>query len=202
VKFILSVLILFFVFFYFHCDGTKAYQNKFPIEISISEDIAQNQSLVLLIQRSLNKYNKLFGYTVFELIVSSDIQTLPRDGHFKDGLNSIYIIKDASKKYLAVTSTMYHFLFLNIQESDITFNFVYDYFFEESTESCWNKFDFETVLTHELGHLLGLDHTSSIVSPESIMNPYIDTCEFKRDFSEIDVLLLNDKYHFRSNESK
>src|SRR5207247_5378194 len=50
-------------------------------------------------------------------------------------------------------------------EADIAFNPAIDF----STSGETNKFDIQSVLTHEIGHLLGLDH-SALVS--SVMVPF------------------------------
>jgi matrixin/IPT/TIG domain-containing protein len=54
---------------------------------------------------------------------------------------------------------------LVIDEADIAFNSALDF----STSAEQNKFDIQSVLTHEIGHLLGLDHSAMV---SSVMVPF------------------------------
>ena len=47
-----------------------------------------------------------------------------------------------------------------------------------------NQYDFQTVVTHEIGHSLGLGHSSD---PSSVMYPYLSTGQVRRDLSTSDM---------------
>lgn len=67
-----------------------------------------------------------------------------------------------------------------IRNSDIFFNPVIP--FEVNPSS--GQIDFETVLIHELGHALGLDHNDNCTSEPTVMESLVDLNERKRDLRE------------------
>ena len=48
-----------------------------------------------------------------------------------------------------------------------------------------NEYDFQTILTHELGHTLGLGHSADT---GSVMYPYLSTGQAKREFDPYDLM--------------
>lgn len=56
--------------------------------------------------------------------------------------------------------------------------------------------DSETVILHELGHLLGLDHIDENEFPDSVMIPYVDTgiLYSKRTLSDLDIENIQSLY--------
>lgn len=59
-----------------------------------------------------------------------------------------------------------------------------------------NLVDAQTVLIHELGHLLGLNHVDSEEDSDSVMAPYtrIGANNYKRDLSDGDISRINEIY--------
>ncbi|HYV35475.1 MAG TPA: SdrD B-like domain-containing protein [Gemmataceae bacterium] len=49
------------------------------------------------------------------------------------------------------------------------------------------QFDFQTVVSHEIGHALGLGHSADLTS---VMYPYLSTADVRRDFSATDLSAL------------
>ena len=88
----------------------------------------------------------------------------------RDGINLVSFADDSTALGSSTLAATYSFLCLPcsdypIQEADIIVND--DYSWTTSGES--GKYDIQAVLTHEIGHLLGLDH-SALVS--SVMVPF------------------------------
>ncbi len=101
----------------------------------------------------------------FEFLGTTPLRTVGRDG-----LNVITFADDSGllgSQTLAATFSFFKRISGEIvfEESDIAFNPNHDF----STSGETDKFDIQSVLTHEVGHMLGLDH-SGLVS--SVMGPF------------------------------
>lgn len=93
----------------------------------------------------------------------------------------------AVTSYLGVNRGSY----VEMIHGDIIVNeYMYDYTLTESIDS---KFDLPSVLLHELGHLIGLKHTSSLSIP-SVMQPEISTSDDKRTLRTYDINSVNSLY--------
>lgn len=77
----------------------------------------------------------------------------------------------------------------NIIDADVLFN---GRSFRFTTEGTAGRFDVQDVATHELGHVLGLDHTGAAGAS---LNPYVDTTQLlHRSISVDEVHGLRDAY--------
>lgn len=83
-----------------------------------------------------------------------------------------------------------------IIHADVLFNFKNFEFgdVEKPTES--QLVDFQSVLTHELGHFLGLNHVDTSIDSVSIMNPTIKKGQSKRYLSNGDISRIKALYNF------
>jgi len=73
--------------------------------------------------------------------------------------------------------------FFELVHGDILVNFRdFEYF----TDSDKKVFDLLTVILHEMGHLLGLPHTKN-PTISSVMSPYLDRGEKKRELTQYDI---------------
>lgn len=84
--------------------------------------------------------------------------------------------------------------YFELVHGDILVNFRdFDYFADSNTKT----FDLLTVLVHEMGHLLGLPHSNNPTIP-SVMSPYLDRGEKRRELTEYDIETIL-KYYPASN---
>lgn len=103
----------------------------------------------------------------------------------KDGINSVSLKNGlfASSGFIAYTTTWFDDVG-NIQEADI----------EVDPAATGNGGDMETLVEHEVGHLLGLDH-SAVLS--SVMYPYIQD-DAKTTLDGDDILAISSIYPARN----
>ncbi|MDA1236042.1 MAG: matrixin family metalloprotease [Acidobacteria bacterium] len=70
-----------------------------------------------------------------------------------------------------------------IKDSDIFFNPAIPYGVDQNS----GEIDFETVLMHELGHSLGLDHNDNCVVGRTVMESVVDLQELRRDLASSEL---------------
>jgi hypothetical protein len=83
---------------------------------------------------------------------------------------------DYDRDALAITHTTYDPATGRILDSDIIMNS--EKAWTTGADGCDDRYDVQAVLTHELGHLLGLSHDTS--DPDSAMYPSAGVCEQKK----------------------
>ncbi len=81
--------------------------------------------------------------------------------------------------------------FVNIEHADILVNYEH---FDFDTADSGSGYDLRTVLLHEMGHFLGLQHNTSVTREHTVMYPSINSSEAKREPKSVDIAEIADKY--------
>lgn len=179
---------------------TKAWNvNDLPITVYIPSDL---NAYRVSIENSAETWRSAFGRPVFNFIF--DDANHPNT-QWAGSLDSLYdnyfgLFKMISWNFNNIDSGVLAFTGTLTQtgriiHADILFNFK-NYRFGDVTlnPTDQNLIDYESVLTHELGHFLGLNHIEIADDPLSIMNPTIRKGQAKRYLSPNDVARTRSLY--------
>jgi Matrixin/IPT/TIG domain len=120
------------------------------------------------------------SFHAWETVASADVQFVSggkttATGVGRDGMNVVSFTDTSAPMGSSTIAATFSFFKrdtsgLTIDEADIAFNTALDF----STSAEQNKFDIQSVLTHEIGHLLGLDHSAMV---SSVMVPFGTTSQ-------------------------
>ncbi len=103
-----------------------------------------------------------------------------------DGRNSVIWLTGTSWRYssatLALTTTNFNLPSNEIFDADMELN---DNVGWDTTGQVAGAYDLESVLTHEAGHFLGLDHTPAVF--EAVMYPLVQPGTLKRNLAAADL---------------
>ena len=108
---------------------------------------------------------------------------------FANGKNEVFFapILDANNPLQPSNSLAVTFSYIDptgkINESDVAFNDTHRF----SVTGEQGKFDYETVLLHEIGHVAGLAHTSGVDCQNTVMFPSIPVGLIRRDLTADDA---------------
>lgn len=183
---------------------------NFPLSIHVSCSLAPdyfNQTL-----DAVQEWNDAIGFTALKIEPAEDCIFNTQFSKIEDSLfDSImglykqlnWSFSGIDSNTLAFTGTLYQGA--RIIHSDIIFNdekFHYYAFPNAPTIDCGavpsgktGCIDFQSVLTHELGHFLGLGHVPRSEDPDSIMNPTLTKDTIKRGLSEGDIIRIRAWYN-------
>lgn len=83
----------------------------------------------------------------------------------------------------------------DLVESDLKMNKVDSAWTAEVTAGCSDRFDVQSLATHERGHTFGLNHVGMETNPDQTMNPLVSPCDTSwRSLGRGDALGLNRRY--------
>ena len=139
------------------------------------------------IDRAVAEFNAKLGPDTFRIIargVSGDL--VPA----KDGYSMIYWFDawDADRPNEQARTTIY-WTGSEIFEADMRINGTFDYSFDSGPNI--SGIDLESLVVHELGHVLGLAHNAT---SGSIMSTTLDVGQERRKLSDLDTVNLQCEY--------
>jgi hypothetical protein len=136
----------------------------------------------------------------YRTIASQDNKSL--DNHINDSIFGIFKptswFSDVSNgalaitQYTGITRSFNGVQYLELLHADIMMNPNYDFSLNPGVDD----YDFETVVLHEFGHLLGLGHTALFI--DSVMNATLGTGVRKRSLRSADEENINHNYDLSS----
>lgn len=138
------------------------------------------------------------SFQTWKDVASADVQfvyggTTTAAGVGRDGMNVVSFTDTSAPMGSSTIAATFSFFKrdtsgLTIDEADIAFNPALDF----STSAEQNKFDIQSVLTHEIGHLLGLDHSAMV---SSVMVPFGVTSQLdQRTLAYDDIAGITELY--------
>lgn len=147
-------------------------KSKFPLRIVVPESLQSQYGTA--IQNSANTWNSAMGFTVFSVVFDGPNLVYDTTAQYSndtaciagtcDSLYSFIMhpnwFPTVNSNVLAITSFSYDRIAAKMVHADIIFNGkTYQFSVPSGTTfSPSNSMDTESVLTHELGHFLGLKH--------------------------------------------
>lgn len=179
--------------------------SAFPRDLKISTAFSAAESAnftAMTSQWETSLENKKNFFTHSATTAEVDQANMDLDSLGDDSVNGIYKIQhwplELPSSALAVTQIFGRRFnvgdadeYVRIEHADILINRNL-YNFRTSTDGSSNTYDLQTVVLHEMGHFLGLNHKSS--GSNSIMVPSIGTSTVARAPTNIDVADIASKY--------
>lgn len=174
-------------------------KSAFPLKVKISS--AFNSDETMAIEDMTDAWNDSVNYQI--TFMSNDGATAPKSNDlnsYVDSLIGVYKLTawPASLPGTALAVTQIYGTrknvgrsseYIRIDHADILIN--YDYF-SFTTDYSWG-YDLQTIVLHEMGHLLGLYHDESSID-ESVMFPTITRSVNNRYPLDRDISNLRNKY--------
>jgi hypothetical protein len=140
------------------------------------------------LNKAMDQWSQAIGRPAFR-IIQTNYQS---KGPAQDGVNVVYWLKTwEAEKFTEQARTTIYWVGDRIREADIRINDKnFDFYLE--TPSKYEDVHLESLLIHELGHVLGLRHKDS---GESVMSTYLASRTSRTEISVIDQENLRCEYN-------
>lgn len=179
--------------------GQRVSWARMPIQFYVDDSLSDQQYYGL--ERAMQVWNDYFDRPVFSLIGRTTHLPDPKfNGQGRvvpDGYNGVYIVdgsyfqNTSTKDEQARTSISYRGDM--IYEADILIDATERFYYEkQEIRSSQRKINFESLLVHELGHVLGLEHIEDAAG--SVMHPKLQFGEYRVDITDADYESLACEY--------
>ncbi len=166
------------------CQGFKKqnresifWTQRFPIKIYVTDRFPEEK--IISLQKAIYIWNESVSHNIFNIDVSKISNSSEPQ---KDNKNLIYWKTDWYSDDTRNATTLMYAESNNIKEADILLN-AKNYVFSAGSPSQYET-DLTSVLIHELGHVLGLDHSNS---EDSVMQPLLSDGEERLTISSSDI---------------
>lgn len=164
-------------------DGASQWdESLFPLKIQISGEFSASEKAEMAVVGKT--WGQAHGSLDFLEFGDAPAKSVGQLTDYRDDVLGIYKMHNKLDGYpdraLAITQIYADRInyagksYLAIRHADIVVNYA-DYSFKSN--SSFGSYDLQTVILHELGHLVGLNHYQDATNP-SIMEPSIDTFDY------------------------
>jgi uncharacterized protein (TIGR03382 family) len=163
---------------------------SFEMELA-GPPVVSHSAMVEILQASSDTWMQVTGAP--ELTVATDRGSV--DTVAFDGINAVFFQREWAGHPSQLALTFTHVSDGEILEMDMAINAEH-HLFTSDPDTDWNAFDLQNLITHELGHGLGLDH---LEAEDASMFHRIDPGEtLKRDLEPSDVEIFEALYEGRA----